>query len=1000
MTKLSCRLSEGGRIDRTKPLSFLFDGRRYHGFSGDTLASALLANGVKLVARSFKYHRARGIYSAGAEEPNALFTLRLNDRVEPNVPGTTTELYDGLVATSQNRWPSLGLDVMSVVGLFSKLFSAGFYYKTFMGPTRKSWMFYEHFIRRAAGLGNAPSKPDPVHYEKSEAFCDVLVVGAGSSGLMAALTAGRNGARVILVEDDFELGGSLLANPHGGETDGWLAAVTSELASMSNVRIMKRTCAFGAYDNSVFGLVERINENRSDPEPFQPWQRFWIVRTRRAIIATGMLERPIVFSNNDLPGVMLASAARTYANRFSVRVGREVVVFTNNNSAYGSAIDLSNCGSDVTIVDIRRETDTGLAREAREAGVTLHQGCFIAKANGRGCVRSVDVAEVHHAQSQPGQPRFKLACDALLVSGGWTPTLHLLSQRGPKPVYDEKRAMIVAGEIPEGFQLAGAAALEFGLQNCVSSGERAGRVAAQECGFAPRSSGTVSLPRLSNDDFDLGTEAFWEVPETVGLKSKMKFVDLQNDVKSDDIGLAHREGYDSVELLKRYTTLGMATDQGKTANLNALAILAGRHGADIKDVGTTVFRPPYRPVLIGALAGQQKNQHFRPTRRSPMHDWHVRNRAEFTQTNLWVRPWYFPRPGESLRLSSIREAATVRENVGMVDISSLGKIDVQGSDVAEFLNRVYVNHWDTLKIGKARYGVMLRLDGIVLDDGTTSRISENHYFMTTTTAGEAKVMMHLEFLLQTAWPDLDVQLTTVTSQWAAMAVAGPQSRNVLSGVFADVDFSNSSFPFMGINHGHLNDIPIRLNRLSFSGEMAYEIYVPAGHGEEVWQAVYDAGQPDGIVPYGTEALNILRTEKGHVSGPEIDGRTTLADLGMGRMASRKKSFVGSTLMRREGMVDTGRPQLVGLKPVRDQDEFSAGAILCEPGQHSGHGIGYVSSVAYSPELAKTIGLGLVSGGLLRQGDPIDAVFALREEITVVRIVSPHFVDPEGARLHA
>ena len=998
MTDQACRLPDGGRIDRTEPLSFSFDGRRYAGFSGDTLAAALLANGVRLVARSFKYHRARGIYSAGIEEPNALFTMESGDRVVPNVRGTGVELFDGLIARSQNRWPSLRLDVLSAVGLFPKLFAAGFYYKTFMGPTRKSWLIYEHFIRQAAGLGAAATTPDPAHYEKAEAFCDVLVVGAGPSGLTAALCAGRSGARVILVEDDFELGGSLLARSPGGQTDEWLDSVAAELESMANVRIMTRTCVFGAYDNLVFGLVERINEYRSDPEPFEPWQRFWIVRARRAILATGMIERPIVFGNNDLPGVMLASAARTYANRFAVSVGRKIAVFTNNNSAYSSAIALSNAGSDVTVIDSRREVDSGLFQTLRDAGVALHRGHAVARANGWQGVRSVDVTEYPQADSQPPGTRFRLRCDALLVSGGWTPTLHLLSQRGPKPVYDDKRAMFVAGDVPDGFLLAGGAACGLGLVDCVRSGERAGNAAAEQCGSTPRSARTSAASDLPDDEPDLATEAIWAVPNTRRSKSAMKFVDIQNDVKSDDIGLAHREGYDSVELLKRYTTLGMATDQGKTANLNAMAIMAGLHRTDIKDVGTTMFRPPYRPVLVGAMAGQTKHEHFRPTRRSPMHDWHKRNGAVFTQTNLWVRPWYFPQPGESVRSASIREAAAVRERVGMTDVSSLGKIDVQGPDVAEFLNRVYVNNFDTLKPGKVRYGMMLRLDGIALDDGTTSRISENDYFMTTTTAGDSEVLTHLEYLLQTAWPDLNVQLTSVTSQWAAVAVAGPLSRNLLTKIIHDINFSNETLPFMGVDHGHLDGIPVRVSRLSFSGEMAYEVYVPAGHGEYVWQAVYDAGQAFGIAPYGTEALNILRTEKGHVAGPELDGRRNLIDLGMGRMASRKKPFVGGALLQREGMVDPARPQLVGLKPVNDGDEFRAGAILCEQGQHGGHGLGYVSSIAFSPELSMHIGLGFVSGGLSRRGDVLDAVFPLRKEVTAVRIASPHFVDPKGERL--
>lgn len=998
MTDQACRLPDGGRIDRTKLLSFSFDGRRFSGFSGDTLAAALLANGVRLVARSFKYHRARGIYAAGIEEPNALFTLESGDRVVPNVRGTGVELYEGLIARSQNRWPSLRLDVMSVVGLFPKLFAAGFYYKTFMGPTRKSWLIYEHFIRQAAGLGAAATTPDPAHYEKAEAFCDVLVVGAGPSGLMAALCAGRSGARVVLVEDDFELGGSLLARSPGSRTDEWLDSVTAELEFMANVRVMKRTCVFGAYDNLVFGLVERINEYRCDPDPFEPWQRYWILRARRAILATGMIERPIVFGNNDLPGVMLASAARTYANRFAVSVGSKVAFFTNNNSAYSSAIALADAGSGVTVIDSRREVGAGLVEVARAAGITLHRGHAVARANGWQRVRSVDVTEYPHAQSQPRKASFKLSCDALMVSGGWTPTLHLLSQRGPKPVYEDKRAMFVAGEVPGGFLLAGGAACDTGLRDSIRSGERAGRAAAYECGFVPQSARTDALPRRPDDEFDLATEAVWEVPDTRRWKPAMKFVDIQNDVKSDDIGLAHREGYDSVELLKRYTTLGMATDQGKTANLNAMAIMAGLHRTDIKDIGTTMFRPPYRPILVGAMAGQTRHEHFRPTRRSPMHDWHERNGAVFTQTNLWVRPWYFPQPGESMRSASIREAAAVRERVGMTDVSSLGKIDVQGPDVAEFLDRVYVNNFDTLKPGKVRYGMMLRLDGIALDDGTTSRISENDYFMTTTTAGESEVLTHLEYLLQTAWPDLDVQLTSVTSQWAAVAVAGPLSRNLLTKVIHDIDFSNERLPFMGVDHGHLDGIRVRVSRLSFSGEMAYEVYMPAGHGEQVWQAIFDTGQVFGIVPYGTEALNILRTEKGHVAGPELDGRRNLRDLGMGRMASRKKPFVGGALLQREGMVDPARPQLVGLKPVRDGDDFRAGAILCEQGQHSGHGLGQVSSVAWSPELSIHIGLGFVSGGMSRRGDVIDAVYPLRKEVTAVRVASPHFVDPRGERL--
>lgn len=1000
MTSLPYRISDCGRVDRSQSLTFSFDGRKLVGFSGDTLASALLANGVSFIGRSFKYHRPRGIYSAGIEEPNGLVTIGSGANHEPNIPATVLELYDGLVATSQNRWPSLRFDLMSVAGLAAKVFSAGFYYKTFMGPTRKSWMFYEHFIRKAAGLGDAPTAPDPNHYEKSEAFCDVLVIGAGPAGLMAALTAGRAGARVILAEEDFELGGSLLARRGGGKSDEWLGAVLSDLDSLSNVRIMTRTCVFGAYDNCVFGLVERIDKKIADANAFQPRQRYWIVRAKRAILATGMIERPLVFCCNDLPGIMLASAAQTYINRYGVRVGKKIVVFTNNNSAYSAAIDLAAAGADVTIVDSRHEIDDSLMVAVRLAQITVHQGYVVAKANGGRYVRNVDVIAFSRGNGLSGKPEFPLACDALLVSGGWTPTLHLLSQRGPKLAYDAIRAMIVADAVPEDFHLAGATALDFGVSACVAGGEQAALAATKACGFASTTSGPEYRTDAVKHEWDLGTVPLWEVPHAQGSRPKFKFVDLQNDVKSDDIDLAHREGYDSVELLKRYTTLGMATDQGKTSNLNALAILARNHGMQIGDIGTTIFRPPFRPVTIGTLAGQQKNQHFMPTRRSPIHDWHVANGAVFTQTNLWVRPWYFPQAGESPESASIREAATVRGKVGIVDVSSLGKIDLQGPDVAQFLNRVYVNHFDTLKIGKARYGVMLRPDGIVFDDGTTSRISENHYFMTTTTASEPKVTTNLEFLLQTAWPELNVQLTNVTSQWAAMAIAGPRSRELLSSIVSGVDFGNDSLPFMGVAAGYIKKVPVRILRVSFSGEMAYEIYTAAGFGVPVWQSIYDAGQSCGITAYGTEALNILRIEKGHVAGPELDGRTTLHDLGMGRMASKRKPFIGSALMRREGMVNSNRPQLVGLEPADVRRNFRAGSILCEQGNHKGHGVGFVSSVTYSPELHKHIGLGFVSGGLTRQGDLIDAVFPLRNEIVPARVVTPHFVDPNGDRVNA
>jgi len=1030
MTGQVRRLAAGGRIDRSRPVSFRFDGRTYTGHAGDTLASALLANGVTLVGRSFKYHRPRGIYSAGVEEPNALVTLRGEGRHEPNVPATRVELFDGLEAQSQNRWPSLRHDVMSVVGRFPKLFAAGFYYKTFMGPTRRAWMVYEHFIRKAAGMGEPTSAPDPDRYEKAHAFCNLLVVGAGPAGLAAAIAAGRSGLRVILVEDDAEPGGSLLARRDRPATD-WLQSALAELASLPTVRVMTRTSAFGAYDGMTFGLLERVADHVAVPPPFQPRQRYWRVRAERAILATGMIERPIVFADNDLPGVMLASAAQSYANRFAVLPGRRVVVFTNNDSAYSAAEDLRAAGAEVSVVDVRPGLPEALRLRMSRAGIALHPASAVGRANGARAITSVDIVPFDAARPAPARVRTRLRCDLLAVSGGWTPTLHLLAQRGCKPVYDADQAMLVAGALPEGFAVAGGAAGRATLAACIESGMAAALAAAEACGGAPAAQGRAPAGRLPDERADAAITPVWTIPAPLGRRGGKMFVDLQHDVGADDIALAYREGYASVEHLKRYTTLGMANDQGKTSNLNALGILAGLSGRTIAEVGTTTFRPPFRPVAVGALAGPETGLHFRPIRRSPMHDWHQEHGAELTTTGLWLRPWYFPQPGESRRDACARETAAVRRTVGLTDVSSLGKIDVQGPDAAEFLNRVYVNGFSKLPVGRARYGVMLRPDGIVLDDGTTSRISEHHYFMTTTTANAGKVMAQLEFLLQAAWPDLRVQVTSVTSQWAGMAVSGPMSRDLLGRVVTGIDLSDGGLSFMGVAHGHAGDIPVRVLRVSFSGERAYEVYAPAGYGMALWQMFCDRGADLGLTVYGVEALGALRIEKGHVAGSELEGRTTLADLGLARMASGVKPFLGGALAKRQGLADPERPQLVGLELADGAGTLRAGAILCDPtaryrkrfadgspvlseqapdpaaavftaangSGHMGHGIGFVSSVTWSPELQRNIALGFISGGASRIGSEVDAAFPLYGELTKVRVTAPHFVDPEGERLH-
>ncbi len=993
------RLPEGGRIDRNRVLGFSFDGKRYQGVHGDSLASALLANGVRLVGRSFKYHRPRGIVTAGVEEPNALVTLHDDGRREPNTPVTTVELYDSLRAESQNRWPSLAFDVSAVNGLLGPVFSAGFYYKTFMGPRKKSWMFYEPFIRRAAGLGRGTREPDPDRYEKMQAFCDLLVIGAGPAGISAALSAGRAGARVILVDQQAVIGGALLDRPVGAPSDDWLQGAMTELESLDNVEVLTRTTAFGVYDGNVVGLIERVADHMPAPEAHGVRQRYWTVRPQQLVLASGAIERPLVFGNNDLPGVMLASAVRSYLNRQAVLPGKRAVVFTNNDSAYATAMELARAGAQVTLVDPRATVADALQRGLSDAGVELLAGRVVSTAHGRQAVRSIDLGAYDQASGGCETVERQIACDLLCVSGGWSPSLHLHSHLGARPVYDERLAAFLPGPAVPGQRGAGAFEGRFALADCVSSGSAAGLAAAKACGH--EGGAPLSAPDVESDAWQTPLLPLWEVPEPAQAKHGKKFVDQQNDVTAKDVAQAHREGYVSVEHLKRYTTLGMATDQGKTANVNALAIMAALRGEAIDRVGTTTFRPPYSGVAIGALTGPEVGREFKPIRRTAMHDWHEANGAVFTEAGPWLRPWYYPKPGEGVDAAYEREAAEVRKSVGIVDVSTLGKIEVQGPDAAEFLNRVYVNGFGKLAVGKARYGLMLRDDGIVMDDGTTTRLSEHHYFMTTTTANAGKVMSYLEFLLQTAWPELKVHVTSATEQWAGIAVAGPRARDLLQAMIGDIDLSNEALPFMGVAEGHAGDIPVRLFRISFSGELAYEINTPSDYGEALWQACVEAGKPLDLALYGTEALGALRIEKGHVAGPELDGRTTLDDLGLERMASTKKPYVGSVLKRREGLVDASRPKLVGLIPEDKSVRLRAGAILCDADKiPSGHGRGHVTSVTYSPALGHWIGLGLLTGGPNRHGELVNAVNALKDETIPVRVTSPHFFDPKGERMYA
>ncbi len=984
------RLSEGGVIDRSRTVRFAFDGAELAGHPGDTLASALLANGIRLVGRSFKYHRPRGILTAGSEEPSALVELRKDARREPNTRATTIELYDGLSAASQNRWPSLKFDVLAANQLFAPIFGAGFYYKTFMWPPSFWEKVYEPMIRRAAGLGRGAAAPDPDHYDKAYAFCDVLVIGAGPAGLAAALAAAKSGARVILCEEDFRLGGRLLAERYdidGRPSRDWVETIEAKLEALPECRILRRTTVQGVYDGGTYAALERVSDHVATPPAHEPRQRLWRIVAKRAVVCAGAIERPIVFGDNDRPGVMLAGAVRSYVNRFGVAPGRRAVIFADNDDGFRTASDLALAGIEVAAVVDGRRTPSRAAQEAAEATKARYfAGGAIGRVRGRHGVKGVEVRDAKGG-------RESVACDLIAMSGGWNPTLHLTTHLNGKPQWNDRLAALVPGTLPPGMSVAGAATGTFGLAACLAEGEEAGAKAATECGFAA----TASRARVHPDE-SVAASPVWRVANSRGKA----FVDFQNDVAVSDVKLAAREGFRIPEHLKRYTTLGMATDQGKTGNANGAAVLAEVTGRYIGAVGTTTFRPPFTPVAISAFAGHHRGPDFRPARLAPSHRWAEEQGAVFVETGPWLRALYYPKRGEEPQDSVNREVATVRGQAGVCDVSTLGKIDVQGKDAGIFLDRVYANTFSTLPVGKARYGLMLREDGFVLDDGTTARLAEDHYFMTTTTVNAVKVMQTLEFCQQALWPELDVQTVSVTEQWAQFAVAGPRARDVLQGVVDSAyDLSNAAFPYLACGNVTVaGGIPARLYRLSFSGELAYEIGVPARFGDAAIRAIMEAGAPFGLAPYGTEALGVLRIEKGHPAGAELNGQTTAHDLGFGKMLSAKKDFIGRFMAARPALTDPSRPTLVGLRPLAREDRLRAGAHLIpndkEPTAQNDEG--YVTSIAFSPSLGHWLGLGLLARGPERHGEIVRAYDPVRGGDVLVEVRPACFIDPEGERV--
>lgn len=990
------RTNGGGRIDRKQSLSFTFDGKSYQGVAGDTLASALLANGVHLVGRSYKYHRPRGILSAGAEEPNALVAVDRGDgRSAPNLRATQVELYDGLVAESQNRWPTLAYDFGAVNGLFSPLLVAGFYYKTFMGPRLlgSNWAWhkiYEPLIRRAAGLGKAPTQPDPDRYANGFAHCDVLVVGAGPAGLAAALAAAESGARVILCDEQAELGGSLLSE-WSIEIDGvpaaaWLTEAVRMLAASPRVTLLPRTQAFGYFAQNFVALAERLTDHLAKPEPSAPRERLWQVRAKHVVLATGAIERPVVFPDNDRPGIMLADAARTYVNRYGVRCGSRAVVVAACDSGYATALDLRRAGVDVAmIVDPRPSGGSAVSGAVKAAGIAVETGTTVIATRGR---QRVSAVQIGRATSGTWVP-----CDHVLMTGGWTPSVHLFSQSRGKLAWDEAaQAFLPASVAPGQSQRSvGACRGVFGIAAALEDGFAAG---GEAVGRAAR----AREFKVANDVTDFGGVLG---TSSRGAHESKAFVDFQHDVTVRDLKLAAQEGFRSVEHVKRYTTTGMATDQGKTSNLNALAIVADHLGKPVPAVGLTTFRQPYTPVTFGTIAGASRGDLFDPVRRTPCDEWAQAVGAVFEDVGAWKRARYFPEGSEDMHAAVARECRTVRSAVGMFDASTLGKIEVVGPDAAEFLERLYINPFQKLGVGRCRYGVLLNEAGFIIDDGVIGRIAADRFHVTTTTGGAARVLNMMEDYAQTEFPELKVWLTSTTEQWAVIAVQGPKAREVLAPLVEGVDLGATAFPHMSVKAGRICDVDARIFRVSFTGELGFEINVPADYGAAVWEAVWREVQKHGGCAYGTESMHVLRAEKGFIIvGQETDGTVTPDDVGLGwAIGKSKRDFVGLRSLSRPDIVRDGRKQLVGLLTADPKLVLEEGAqVTAEAKPPVGTpALGHVTSAYWSAELGRSIALALVADGRARAGSRLNIPMPSGD--VSVDVVAPVFLDPKGERLN-
>ncbi len=993
------RLEKGGLINRNKKISFTFNGKKYFGYEGDTLASALLANGVHLVGRSFKYHRPRGFFGAGVDEPYAIVQMNRNNEVDPNVRATEQELFEGLEAKSVNCWPNVNFDIGAINNFLNKFFPAGFYYKTFMWPKSFWYKIYEPIIRKAAGFGAASIKHDKERYEHKYEYCDLLIAGTGPSGLASAYAAAKNGAKVILAEDKSRYGGTLLTSEVTiGNQSGqdWAEQIISELKSMPNVIVKNRSQVFGYYDHNMLVMSERVSDHLPKTDKYTPKQRLWYIRAKEVVISSGSIERPLVFGNNDTPGVMLSSAAKEYLKVYGVLVGKKPIIFTNNDSGYETAIEFKKNGVDPIVLDTRKDANSEIIKEAKELNINIKFSYVVVAAKGYKKVNSADIAKISDDKKVISNIE-NIKCDCICVSGFWTPTIHLASQSGNKTKFNEEIDAFVPSHSKQKEVTLGSANGVFTLEETLKTSFEKGSELSKQI---TNKENKVPIPTVVEKKSSKH-DKFWCVPLPEG-KNYKRFLDFQNDVAVADIQLALREGYRSIEHVKRYTTLGMATDQGKTSNLNGLQLVSEVENKVVPQVGHTTFRPPYTPVSIGAIVGREVGKHSKPTRKSPMHYWHEKNNAVFVDAGAWLRPRYYKQGNENLFEASKREAKNVRQNVGVCDVTTLGKIDIKGPDTAEFLNRVYTNSWLKLPVGKARYGVMLREDGIVMDDGTTTRISENHYHMTTTTAQAANVLSHLEYYLQLVWPELNVNVVSSTEQWAGAAIAGPKSRDLLQKLFPDLDVSNEGLPFMGYMEGNLFGVYAKIFRISFSGELAYEVNVESDHGNFMWEKIMEIGKEFNIQPYGTEALSTLRIEMGHVAGSELDGRTIPYDNSLEGLVSKKKDFIGKRSLSKKAYVATNRQKVVGVVPLDKKTSIPEGSYIVKDPKAKlpNPKLGHVSASCWSVEYDNPFSLAIIKDGKNMIGQKLYALSPLRNKSIPVEIVSSHYVDPKGERVRS